>query len=386
MTYHRVEIKKDVLLWAIKESQLPVEYIEKQEPKIHDWIKGNVKPTIKQVKKLSNCLNIPLGLFFLDEPPKDDLLSVEFRTIKNKINKQYSLNLKAIIQDMDYKKSWMSEFRMNNEYDKINLPIQLDLNDPYTVNAQKLRTLFGIDVNWMKHVRSSYDAFKFIREKIEEFGFLVMVSGFVGDNTHRTLDISEFRAFLLRDDYAPLIFINRNDTDHGLLFSLIHEFVHYLVNEEDDILLGMEVPTELERSINAITAEFILPKNIFIQLFDQDAHPLDEINRIAKAYKTSTVVVAITAQQLGLISDSLKEEVMQEAIHNVNQTQPNRNRKAVGPNYYVRKISNLGRRFTKTVIQEAESGNLLFTEAYQLLNVKGNTYDKLKEHVLYIDG
>ncbi len=39
--------------------------------------------------------------------------------------------------------------------------------------------------------------------------------GVVGSNTRRKLDIEEFRGFMLYDEYAPLIFINANDSISG---------------------------------------------------------------------------------------------------------------------------------------------------------------------------
>ncbi len=61
---------------------------------------------------------------------------------------------------------------------------------------------------------------------MSSIGIVIMLNGIVGANTHRGLSIDEFRAFTLIDDFAPLIFINATDSKAGLLFSLIHEFVH----------------------------------------------------------------------------------------------------------------------------------------------------------------
>ena len=57
-------------------------------------------------------------------------------------------------------------------------------------------------------------------------GFFVFTGGKIGANTHRPLDVKEFRAFTLIDTHAPLIFINTTDTANGRLFSLLHETVH----------------------------------------------------------------------------------------------------------------------------------------------------------------
>ena len=43
-------------------------------------------------------------------------------------------------------------------------------------------------------------------------GVLVMRSGLVGNDTRRKLDADEFQGFSITDDYAPLIFINGQET------------------------------------------------------------------------------------------------------------------------------------------------------------------------------
>ena len=44
----RYEVKRDVLLWAIHESQKIMIDIEEKFPKINEWIEGDLTPTMKQ--------------------------------------------------------------------------------------------------------------------------------------------------------------------------------------------------------------------------------------------------------------------------------------------------------------------------------------------------
>lgn len=70
---------------------------------------------------------------------------------------------------------------------------------------------------------NSGGSFKLIREKLEDCDVIVMMNGIIGANTHRPLELAEFRVFTIVDELAPLIFINANDSNNGRLFSLLHE-------------------------------------------------------------------------------------------------------------------------------------------------------------------
>lgn len=93
-----------------------------------------------------------------------------------------------------------------------------------------------------------------------------MMNGIVGSNTHRSLDINEFRAFTMIDKYAPLIFINANDSSNGRLFSLAHEMTHIWLgvnsfcNDYQHPISGI---SSLEVLCNAVAAELLVPIEMF---------------------------------------------------------------------------------------------------------------------------
>ena len=72
-----------------------------------------------------------------------------------------------------------------------------------------MRAVLGIEVEQWQRTWEIY--FRHLIEAAEEAGILVMRSGVVGNNTHRKLDVSEFRGFALSDPLAPVVFINSAD-------------------------------------------------------------------------------------------------------------------------------------------------------------------------------
>lgn len=151
---------------------------------------------------------------------------------------------------------------------------------------------------------------------MESKGIMVMQSGIVGSNTHRKLEIKEFRGFMLYDDLAPLIFINASDSQAGKMFSLIHEYIHLLF-KEDDVFINDDLKNE----------------------------------------------------------DEKVKEIMEKDLEN-------KKADSSGGNYYTTYKSHYSDNFIKTVIQGAESGDLSYTYAFNLLDAKAKTYDYFKEEIM----
>ena len=77
------------------------------------------------------------------------------------------------------------------------------VSDNHDVNqiADRIRTDLNISKSWHENVQNSREAFAYIREQLEICGVVVMMSGIVGKNTHRALDVNEFRAFAMMDEW-----------------------------------------------------------------------------------------------------------------------------------------------------------------------------------------
>lgn len=377
----RVQVNKQVWNWALKESQKDEEEILGRFPRINKWINGEEDPTFKQLEKFANYLKIPFGYMFLEHPPENNVMEVEFRTMSN-ILPEMSKDLKDTIMEMDNKQNWMRDYRKGMGWDKLDIITQFNKNktDNILDNAYLAKKLLKLEDNWYQAVKGFDEAYNLIRQRLEDAGILVMQNGIVGMNTRRPLNINEFRAFMLYDDIAPLIFINSKDTKAGKIFSLIHEYIHILF-EQDDLLLDEDIVDDRENEayINHITAEILMPKDLILELWDRNENTLDQIYELSNMLKVSRLALAIKLKSMNLIDDKMVEIVRHKSIKDFDSKEKG----SSGGDFYRTFNSRISPVFKEAVIVGAEAGEISFTYAFQLLGgIKGKTYDKLKEEVL----
>ena len=376
----RYEVKRDVLLWAIKESQKSMNDIELKFSKINEWISGDSAPTMKQIESLANFLKIPFGYMFLATPPKTNVMKVEFRSIDNKLP-EVSKNLKDTLLEMDRDQSWMSELRQELGWDKLDIIKNFDIkvNDRANIVevAKLAKKLLGLEEEWYLNYTTNEKAYNYLREKLENAGILVMQNGVVGFDTHRRLELNEFRAFMLYDDYAPLIFVNGTDSTAGKIFSLMHEFVHILYQQDDIISESSQVEIKAnERKINQIASEILIPREVikakWIEL--EKKEELARIDAISKMLKVSSYAVAVKLSDMRIVADNIVAVI-------ASRSQKIR-RSTSGGDFYKNYYAKMSSNFLKSVVSQTESGNLSYTYAFKLLGgIKGNVYNQIRGEI-----
>ena len=378
----RIEIKKEIYFWALEESQKEYEEIKNRFPRLEDWMEGDKKPTFKQLQSFADFLKIPLGYLFLKEPPKINIMEAEFRSINNQLPNM-SKNLKDTITAMDMKRNWMSDYRKDLGWDKLTIIEKLNQQKNGTIShdASLAKELLGLKEDWYTAVKDHSMAYNFLKNKMEDKGILVMQNGVVGNNTRRKLEIHEFRAFMLYDDIAPIIFINNIDSLGGKIFSLVHEFIHVLIGHENLFIEDELYSTkENERYINRLTGEFLMPQARIKGFWDNQNEPLIQINDLASLLKVSETALAIKLKELKLIRQDTLDTVIDRAMRYFDT---NINEGAGGGNFYNTFNTRISPTFTKAVITSTEAGDTDYTYAFRLLGgIKGKTFDEIRERVL----
>lgn len=379
----KINVEESIIEWIISKNNIPSDIIE-----LFEEIKNNnFKVPFTEIEKISNKTNIPLGYFFLKQPPKETLSVIEYRTIDSLELENPSRNLIDTIYHMQNVQDWMKDYLTRENFEKLDfIGSQKNQNDHIKI-TNAIRKNLNIKENWLINCKNTSEAFKKIRRLLNELGILVMANGIVGANTKRVLDLNEFRAFTLIDDFAPLIFINNNDSESAKVFSLLHEAVHiwlgidsfYNMNNIDDSINSNN--NNIEKICNKVAAELIAPKELFIEFWNKSKSIdlIDICSEVSKKFKCSKIVIARRALDNKLISKLDYDEIVQKNIEEYSLI--SNKKKKSGGDYYKVMLTRLDNNFIKALYSSVKEGKTQFTEAYRLTNTNRHTFEKIVEKV-----
>ena len=213
-------INPHILMWARERAGFGVaEIAEKLKIKPEQWLAwehGEKNPSFSKAQEFAQKTHIPFGYLYLNEPPKQEPLLPDLRTIGDKPIGEFSLALEDSIRIAFERRDWYRDYSIQNEHPPLTWLGSASLQQPQEA-LTTARTLLNDVVSQRP---SQFDAYyRVLIEKIENTGVLVMRNSIVGNNTHRPLDREEFRGFAIADDYAPVIFINAADTPQAQIFT-----------------------------------------------------------------------------------------------------------------------------------------------------------------------
>lgn len=377
-----VDIADSVLDWIMSKVR-PESLPETVWKNLMQWSNKEKTPTFNQVEAASKATGIPLGYFFLQTPPQENLSLVDYRTVDSAELTNPSRELLDTIHDMELVQDWMHNELIANGFSKLAFVGTLKSEENPVAFATAVRRILNIADGWSKASKSAEDSFKILRTAMSATGVIVMTSGIVGNNTHRTLDINEFRGFAMVDAIAPLIFINANDSDNGRLFSLLHEFAHICLGENslfnDRYTSGKGVKGK-ESVCNAVAAEILIPQAVFVEAWhtaSKEADVEEVIGQLAKEFKCGRTVIARRALDSGFIDYPLYEKTAKLAIEIYNKWRRLQKEKGGGGRYYSTLRTRIDSRFLKMLTSSVATGRTLYTDAYRLTNTNRFTFENL---------
>ena len=375
----KANINTHMLTWARERSGIPVsEFAHKygvSEEKLLAWEAGEQPLTFRQAMQFAEKAYVPFGYLFLTEAPEEVLPIPDLRTLEGRGVTRPSAELLDLIKLMLQRQEWYRDY-LKQHFAEPNPHVgRFSANHSVTDIVTDMRFQLGVK----DHPRRGKwdDYYRDLTQRIEALGILVMRQGNLGHHT-RPLRVEEFRGFAIVDDYAPIIFVNHGDALGARLFTLIHELCHIWIGQSGISDGNTNTHRQQEVLCNAVAAEFLVPEREFSSLWQHDfAHWQENLPLLEAHFHVSTWALARRALTLNFISQGQYSRYIadQQAKYEANQG-------SGGPTYYKAKKAQISQRFSKAVVSEALSGQLMLREASDLLGgVKPNKIERFAKEL-----
>lgn len=376
VTMGTVSVNSKLIDLAIKRSGLDYTEFIAKKPYIKDWISGKKNPTIKQLETFSRQVFLPFGYFFLNHIPELNSPIPLFRTVKDADS---SVNLKVYdtIILLQQRQAWLKDYLIESGHDK--LPFvgkfaRYSDSDVAMVVADIKKEL-NLEDGWADKCKTWEDAFDTFSKKIEKSRISVVFNGVVENNSHRVIEVNDCRGFVLVDLIAPFMFINNSDSKSAQMFTIAHELAHIWIGKSAGFDFRMLKPAAYDRNevfCDKVAAELLVPEKILKSIWVDN-----DYSKYAKYFKVSEIVVARRALDLGKIT--------QKEFYNFYETylkKDHRTSTKAGGDYYRTAKKRLSMNFLKYIFEALQTDKLLYRDAYRLTSMHGDTFHKLKKHVM----
>ena len=366
-----VAVTQSVLAWALQRADRSYEETVKKFPKLGDWLSGDALPSLRELEKFASFTHVSLGALIMPEPPDETLPIADMRTRDSKVIERPSGNLLDTIDRYQQFQDWYHDYAREQGAQKLPFLGSVSTQDNPHMVAHRVRELLLLD----QITATTPDQWRRdIVKALEDVGVLVMMSGIVGNNTHRPLSTDEFRGFCLYDVLAPLIFVNLAGESYGAQnFTLVHEFAHLLAGHSalsgGDHLLG---GTSEEAWCNRVAALALLPDDTLVA-FDA-AQSVQDYRVAARRFGVSAEVALhrlygarrIDEERYGALLEAVRADYGSEKRH------------TGGGNYYNTLTTRLGRPLATAIVTSTLEGRMGFTEGFRMIGShKREVFDEL---------
>lgn len=368
----RAPVKPELLRWARQRVGRNVDDFKGNLKKLAEWERGEAQPTFKQLEDFARATHVPFGYLFLPEPPEEHIPIPDLRTIRHRDISHPSPDLLDTIHAMQRRQAWLREELIECEAEPLDFVGSARLADDPQGVGREMRRVVGLEDGWATDVRTWREAVGVLRWTVEELGVMAVINGVVGNNTHRKLDVEEFRGFALSDEYAPLVFVNGSDAKSAQMFTLVHELAHIWLGESalTDTGLASRPSQEIESWCDRAAAEFLVPAQELKACWRDVRHEDAPFEIIARRFKISPIVAGRRAMDLRLVS----RETFLTFYEDCSARERRQRSASGGGDFYNNQNTRVGEMFATQVILAAKGGRLSFKEAYDLTGLRGGAF------------
>ncbi|MCW3110602.1 MAG: hypothetical protein JWQ09_5108 [Segetibacter sp.] len=363
-----IDINTNIITWAITRAGYELQEFITKVPLVQKWIRGEKKPTVKQLENFSKKVHLPFGYLFLPEPPQERLPIPFFRTNKPQTS-SVSVNVYDTILLMQQRQDWLNNYLKENEFQPLPFVGRFRNTQNISEIVNNIRITLGIEENWASRFETWKDALDNLTRKIEDTGIIMVFNGIVENNTSRPIKVEECRGFVLVDQMAPFMFINNADGKAAQMFTIVHELAHIWTGHSAGFDFTELQPANepIEQLCDKVAAELLVPENYFNTVWRKN----QSIKYVARYFKVSEIVIARRALDTGKITRKQFFDFYEEYS---NREFAKKEAQSSGGDFYATTRKRLSMTFAAHVNNAVKSGKLLYRDAYKLTGLNGDTF------------
>jgi len=350
--------------------------------RLESWEAGERRPTITQLRKLSDIYKRPLALFFLEKPPPDDATPSDFRRFDPQAAEPLSPALRLAIRDARARRD--AAIELFEELDEEPPQFKLSANlrdDPETV-GQHLRNVLaggatppGGDPRFV---------FNFWRARAENAGVLVFQA--------EDVDVEEMRGFSVSERPLPAVVLNIKDAPAARSFSLFHELTHVMLNRGGLCVFEEHEPqTDFHRTevfCNHVAGAALLPATSLLREPEVPARRVAEIPeqavyKLASRYGASSEAVLRRLVILNRIPLTFYQRKREEYAREYQRRRekPGEKRSKGGPPPHRIAVATAGPLFTRLVLEAYDEERITASDVAQYLRVRLKHLERIRAAV-----
>lgn len=358
-----------VLRWAAQRARLDDGDLAARFRKWPLWLNGEAQPTLKQLEDFARLTHTAFGYFFLPKPPALALPVPDFRTLRDEVLAEPSSDLLDTLYLCQQRQDWYRDHALMHGLPGLPFVGRASLQETPEAVAQRVRETLGLSAEARRQMPTWTDALRQLIAKAEDAGVMVMASSVVGSNSHRKLDVGEFRGFALADGLAPLVFLNGADSKAAQMFTLAHELAHVWLGATgvSDTQAGQVPEQRTERWCNQVAAELLMPLEELRAAHQRHAPIPDEIQRLAREFKVSTLVVLRRLFDAGYINQAA---LWQHYRDEQERLRTLKERSSPRGDFYRSLGVRTSKRFARAIVSSTLEGLTSFPDAFRMLGVR----------------
>ena len=372
-----VEVKPEVFKWLRESSGWTFEDTSKRlktnVENIKKIEKGEKKPTLRQLKELSQAFKRPLAAFFLSKPKEGKKLPKDYRMLpdrKGVFDKKTILAIRKArsLQHIGKELSSNIKYETKPKIKKAN-----SSSNPEIIGKQ-YRKIFKLSEEKQRKFKDPYKLFNYIRNILEDMNILVF---------QISMPIEDARGFSLTDDFPAVIVVNTKDSIEARLFSLMHEFAHVLLGETviDLPEISLTIRNRIEKWCNEFASSFLLPKETAKTLFKSIQHAdlttKKTLNSLSRKYKVSKAMLLLSMYKLNYISKTEYQDVLDRYKPKEVSITKKERKKGGGIPSDRRCLSEVGNKFVSLVANNFDRKYITYSDALNYLSIKSQNFDKV---------